>query len=76
MILVNYLDNIITVIIPKFQTFVTNITGKLLYVSGKKPCFETITINFLRKKIRNVDKMMEIARCSIFRTKVSKNRTI
>ena len=36
MILVNYLDNIITIIIPKFQTLVTSITGKLLYVIGKK----------------------------------------
>ena len=41
MILVKYLDNIITIIIPKFQTLVTSITGKL-YVSGKKPCFEII----------------------------------
>ena len=110
MILVNYLDNIIPIIIPKFQTLVTSITGKLLYVSCKKHSYEiineidkwrmrdnvtivvymvtlvfhsneetyrqyrlkTIMINFLRNKIRNVDKMMEIARCSIFRTKYLK----
>ena len=42
MILINYLDNIITIIISKYQTLVTSITGKLLYVSGKKTCFETI----------------------------------
>ena len=42
MILVNYLDNIITIIIPEFQTLVTGITGMLLYVSGKKPCYEII----------------------------------
>ena len=42
MILVNYLDNIITIIIPKFQTLVTSITAKLYYVSGKKHCFEII----------------------------------
>ena len=39
MILVNYLDNILTIIIPKFQTLVTSITGKLLYVIGKKKLF-------------------------------------
>ena len=30
MILVNYLDNIITITIPKFKTLVTSITVKLL----------------------------------------------
>ena len=34
---------------------------------------KTIMIIFLRNKIRNVDKMMKIVSCSIFRTKVSKN---
>ena len=42
MILVNYLDNIITSIIPKFQTLVTSNTGRLLYVSGKNTSFEII----------------------------------
>ena len=31
---------------------------------------------FFEKKIRNVGKMMEIAKCSIFRIKVFENRTI
>ena len=31
---------------------------------------------FFVKDLRNVDKMMKIAGCSIFRTKVSKNRII
>ena len=55
MILVNYLDKIITNIIPKFQTLVTSITGKLLYVSGKKPSFEIINeINKWRNSETNV----------------------
>ena len=45
MILVNYLDNIITIINPKFQNLVTSITGKLLYVSGKKPLLDSNFIN-------------------------------
>ena len=36
MILVNYLDIIITNIFQNFQTLVTNITANFLYVSGKK----------------------------------------
>ena len=42
MFLANYLDIIINEIIPKFQTLVTSITGKLLYFSGKKTCLEII----------------------------------
>ena len=40
-VLVNYLDNIITIIFQKFQTLVTSINGKLILVSGKT-CFEII----------------------------------
>ena len=35
---------------------------------------KTMTIDFLRNKIKNVDKMIKTARSSIFRTKLSKNR--
>ena len=39
MILVNYLDNTITIIIPELETLITSITVKLLYVSRKYPYF-------------------------------------
>ena len=41
-IIVQYLDSIITIIFSKFQTLVTSITGKVIDVSGKKPCFKII----------------------------------
>ena len=41
-IIVQYLDNIIKIIFPKFKTLVTSITGKVIHDSGKKPCFEII----------------------------------
>ena len=41
-IVVQYLDNIIRIMFPKFQTLVTSITGKVIDVSGKKLCFGII----------------------------------
>ena len=42
MILVNYLGNIITIIITKFHILGTSITGKCYWVSGKNIVFEII----------------------------------
>ena len=44
LIVVNYLDNNITIIFLKFQALVTSITGKVIDVSGKKPNFEIIKV--------------------------------
>ena len=43
-IVVQYLDKVITIIFPKFQTLVTSITGKVIDVSSKKTCFEIIDV--------------------------------
>ena len=35
-IVVQFLDNVITIIFPKFQNLVTSTTGKVINVTGKK----------------------------------------
>ena len=42
LILVNYLDNSVTIILQKFLALVTSITRKVIDVSDKKTCFEII----------------------------------
>ena len=42
MILLNYLDNIMTIIFHKFQALVTSMTGKVILASSKRTCFKII----------------------------------